>query len=131
MRLPLAKHGRGDRQHRVDERQLQLLVPFAAFGSEGEAGEDPLALDKSGLQRRGIGVVGLTWAGSVRSRTGRCVVRTRPVRLLVWHVSGTRPFNRKKPQQIRACSGGRYWDRTSDPCRVNAFGQVSARLDAA
>jgi len=35
VRLPLAKHGRGDRQHRVDERQLQLLVPFAAFGSEG------------------------------------------------------------------------------------------------
>ena len=34
----------GDRQHRVDERQLQVMVSVT-FLDEGQRGEKPLALD--------------------------------------------------------------------------------------
>jgi hypothetical protein len=29
------EHARGDREHAVHERELHLMVPFAAFGCEG------------------------------------------------------------------------------------------------
>jgi len=35
LRLDGAEHARGDREHDVHERELHLMVPFAAFGCEG------------------------------------------------------------------------------------------------
>jgi hypothetical protein len=64
-RLPVAaEHGRGDAQHRVDEHQLQVMVPVALL-DEGQRGEQPLTLD----EMRGYGD-GRVWCTSGASLSG-------------------------------------------------------------